>query len=103
MMLLPPKEGVCPVCAASHQPHEAHNAQSLYYRYRFFRLHDRWPTWADAIAHCSPAVIMVWRCQLEEMGKWSEPLDGKPIAEPPAESIRQTVGDPNSRTFGGAP
>lgn len=100
MMLLPPAEGRCPICATQHEPTEPHNGQSLYYQYRFFQAHGRWPTWADAIAHCTGQIQAAWRHQLELRGKWSQPHDDEPIADPPAESLRQPVGDPGSRTFG---
>lgn len=31
MMLLPPAEGTCPICATKHESRLPHNAQSLYY------------------------------------------------------------------------
>ena len=99
-MLLPPKDGTCPVCATGHTPDLPHNAQSLYYQYRFYGLRNRWPTWADAAAHCTEAVRGQWRETLEGMGhEWTEP-DGDPIADPPAESFRQAIGSPTSTSFG---
>lgn len=26
------------------------------WQHKFMQQHDRWPTWADAMAHCSPEV-----------------------------------------------
>lgn len=83
MMLLPPKEGVCPICASDHSPNEPHNAQSLYYQYRFHAVRCRWPTWADAIAHCDTETQSLWRAALIDRGAWSEPEDADPIADPP--------------------
>lgn len=100
MMLLPPRPGVCPICAHDHAPDQPHNAQSLYYQYRFFGVRGRWPTWADAIAHCAPVLQEQWRTILEEKGYWTEPEDGEPIADPPAESICQPIGEITSRGFG---
>lgn len=91
MQLLPPKEGVCPICAVDHKPEAPHNQQSLYYQYRFYGSHGRWPTWADAIAHCSDDMREAWKQQLQDLGAWNEPEDGEPIADPPAESFRQIV------------
>jgi len=91
MELLPPKPGTCPICATDHLPSEPHNAQSLYYQYRFLASHGRWPTWADAVAHCAPEVQAQWRAELEKLDAWTEPADGEPIADPPGESIRQVV------------
>jgi hypothetical protein len=100
MMLLPPTAGTCPACAVKHPPEMPHNAQSMYYQYRFYGLRGRWPTWADALAHCSDAMREQWEAGLREKGAWSEPADGEPIADPPAETINQTVGDPSSMGFG---
>lgn len=85
MMLLPPKEGSCPICATEHKPEMPHNQQSLYYQYRFYGIRGRWPTWADALAHCRDDV------KLRLLDEWSEPEDGNPIADPPAESVHQVV------------
>lgn len=100
MMLLPPVEGVCPICAVDHPPEHPHNAQSVYYQYRFFGVRGRWPTWADAAAHCPPEIRLHWETELRLMGEWTEPKEGEPIADPPAESINQTVGDIGSMVFG---
>lgn len=80
MYLLPPKPGVCPVCAVGHGGARPHNGQSLYYQYWFYFKHGRWPTWADAIAHCEPELQRLWRQALEQEGVWTEPEDGVPIA-----------------------
>jgi hypothetical protein len=102
MMLLPPKPGTCPICARAHGPEEPHDGASLYYQYRFKGSHGRWPTWADALAHCAPALREAWEAELRRRDAWTAPEDDEPIADPPAESIRQPVGDPNSRDFGPA-
>ena len=101
MMLLPPPKDTCPICATKHDPGLPHNQQSLYYQYRFYGNRGRWPTWADAIAHCSEGMKEHWRTELQQMGAWSEPPAGvDPIADPPEESIRQPIGDINSPGFG---
>lgn len=87
MQLLRPKEGVCPICAADHEPKMPHNQQSLYYQYRFYGIRGRWPTWADAAAHCDEQTRELWECELRAHGAWSEPDDGKPVADPPLESM----------------
>jgi len=101
MQLLAPAPNVCPICATRHADTDPHNAQSLYYQYRFYSVRGRWPTWADAIAHCSLPMRRQWEVALQQGGHWTEPTPGiEPIADPPAESIRQAVGDANSRGFG---
>lgn len=69
MMLLPPKAGLCQVCATTHGEPEPHNAQSLYYQMAWAMEHDgEAPTWHDAMAHCADAVKRVWRNGLASMG-----------------------------------
>ena len=100
-MLMPPKSGTCPVCAMVHEPELPHNAESMYYLYRFYGLRGRWPTWADAAAHCTADVREQWKeAMLLQGADWTEPEDGEPIADPPAESFRQAIGDLHSRSFG---
>lgn len=100
MLLLPPKPGTCVICAVNHPPEMAHDATSLYYQYRFLGVRGRWPTWADAVAHCDPDVQAAWKKLLQEQAAWTEPAEGEPIADPPAESIHQAIGDINSHSFG---
>lgn len=102
MYLLPPGADVCPVCAVAHDPRMPHDATSMYYQMRFFGLRGRWPTWADAAAHCDEQTTAQWRSVAEGMGiEWTAPHAGEaPIADPPAESLRQGVGDVRSPTYG---
>jgi hypothetical protein len=97
MLLMKPPKSTCPICATKHEAQMPHNQQSIYYQYRFYGVRGRWPTWADAVAHCSDEMQAYWKEQLGE--HWTEP-DGEPIADPPHDSLRQTIGDINSRTFG---
>lgn len=66
--ILPPRKGVCQVCAAEHDPAMPHNRDSLYYQMRFQQVHGRFPTWGDAMAHCSEHVRAVWIGLLAEHG-----------------------------------
>lgn len=100
MMLLPPAPNTCPICAVEHPDEQPHNAQSLYYQYRFYGIRGRWPTWADAMAHCADDVKAHWREHLDNAGVWSEPKAGEPIADPPGESFNQPIGDVNAGGFG---
>jgi hypothetical protein len=72
----------------------------MYYQYRFYGIRGRWPTWADAIAHCTAEMQANWKKLLTEAGRWTEPDDGQPIADPPGESVHQPIGDINSPNFG---
>lgn len=70
--LLPPPAGVCQKCAHDHSPEQPHNFQTLYYKYAFYADHDRWPTWADALAHCSPEMKAAWEKELRARGAWND-------------------------------
>lgn len=60
--------GTCPECAVKHDPSQPHNPQSLTYQYKFYDEHGRWPTWSDAMAHCSDEIKEVWVKALREHG-----------------------------------
>ena len=55
--LLPPTNGRCPVCAATHAPEKPHMVNSLWYQMRFRQDHGRFATWADATRHCDDRVL----------------------------------------------
>lgn len=61
-------DGTCPECAVAHHPEQPHNRDSLTYQYKFYDKHGRWPTWADAMAHCPPEIQRFWKTALEERG-----------------------------------
>ncbi|WP_439627423.1 hypothetical protein [Gemmata sp.] len=63
----PGPPGTCEWCCVAHQPDQPHNQQSLPYQMRFHAINKRWPTWTDAMAHCSAEVKAVWRAHLVEM------------------------------------
>lgn len=68
MMLGRTPEGTCPECAVKHDPSMPHNQQSLAYQYHFYDVHGRWPTWEDAMAHCTEEVQEEWKKALRERG-----------------------------------
>ena len=76
MQLMPPRPGLCAVCAGNHQPEEPHNAQSLYWGVAFKADTGRAPTWADAIAHCSEPVQAAWKAELKKRKAWTQPPKG---------------------------
>jgi hypothetical protein len=83
MRLLPPRAGLCAVCAVDHPPEMPHNPQSLYWQMAFNTDHGRAATWADAVAHCTGQMRAKWELELKRMGAWSVPPDGAaPIATP---------------------
>ncbi len=67
MTMLPPAPDVCQECATAHNHDEPHNQQSLYYQMHFQARHGRWPTWTDALAHCSDDVKQHWRQELVKL------------------------------------
>lgn len=58
--ILPPPPNVCQECAVDHRPELPHNQQSLFYQYKFYHTHGRWPTWKDAMEHCSEEMKQAW-------------------------------------------
>lgn len=68
MMMMPAKEGTCEWCAVEHLPEMPHNAQSMFYQYRFYNEHGRWPNWKDAMSHCDDKMRSTWTEHLEAMG-----------------------------------
>jgi len=62
--MLPPRPDVCQVCAVKHDHDQPHNQQSIYYRIAFHAKHGRFPTWTDAMQHCTPEVQKEWRVKL---------------------------------------
>lgn len=76
-MLLPPPEDTCQECAWKHTPEQPHNQQTMFWQYKFRQKRGRWPTWKDAVAHCTPAVQAHWEAALRKIGEWSEPITSK--------------------------
>jgi len=62
------KPGQCAECATVHTPEMPHNQQSLFWQYHFRELNGRWPTWNDALAHCSPEMKAQWIAALAKHG-----------------------------------
>jgi len=58
--MLPAAPDTCQECAVKHEPHMPHNKQSLFYQMKFNAEHGRWPTWKDAMAHCTPELQAQW-------------------------------------------
>lgn len=68
-LLRPPvAPGQCADCAVFHAPNLPHNRDSLFYQYSFYEQNGRWPTWADAMAHCSDEMKAAWVAALAEKG-----------------------------------
>lgn len=63
------RPGCCEACGIKHAPDEPHNAKSMMYQYTFYAEHGRWPTWHDALAHCSGAIRQFWITELTARGE----------------------------------
>lgn len=68
MMIDSVPDGVCKVCATKHEKDFPHNQQSIHYQYRFYDENGRWPTWEDAMAHCSEEMKAYWAEALKSKG-----------------------------------
>lgn len=66
--LLPPRPEACQACACTHDQQLPHNQQSLHYQYWFRLRFDRWPTWMDAMRHCTPEMRYSWSAELMKRG-----------------------------------
>lgn len=82
ILILPPKPGVCQICAVAHDPKMPHNRDSLYYQVRFHHQHRRFPTWWDAMSHCDDHVKKIWMDTLAEYGVIVIPPDEKADGQP---------------------
>ena len=51
-----------------HLPEHPHNQESLHWQYHFYQKNGRWPTWLDAMAHCSPEMQDHWIIELRKHG-----------------------------------
>lgn len=63
-----PRPGACRICATVHDPGRPHDRDSLYYQNWFRKRHKRFPTWTDAMAHCTEAVKAEYTAVLAKRG-----------------------------------
>jgi hypothetical protein len=61
--VIPPRPGCCRLCAVRHRPEEPHDRDSLYYQNGFYKKYRRFPTWDDAMAHCTEEIKTAFRRQ----------------------------------------
>lgn len=66
--VLPPRPRACKVCAARHAEDQPHECDSLYYKVMFYRRFRRFPTWEDAMSHCSEETKSAFREELSKRG-----------------------------------
>lgn len=67
IVIVPPRQGACPICAVKHDKGSPHEPRSAYYRSRFRAKHHRYPDWEDAMAHCSEETKATLRKNLSEV------------------------------------
>lgn len=63
-----PGPGNCPLCATDHAPGLPHDRDSLYYQNWFYKRNKRFPTWDDAMAHCTAKVKDEYKAILSGRG-----------------------------------
>lgn len=68
VMMHPVELGACEECGRKHEPSLPHDPMALRYQYRFYSEHARWPTWADAMAHCPANIREAWTKELVARG-----------------------------------
>lgn len=68
LMPVSQQNGECSQCGVLHDPEEPHDRETLYYQMAFHAEHGRWPTWRDAMAHCSAEIRAAWTAALLERG-----------------------------------
>ena len=61
-------EGSCEECATEHKAEMPHNQTSLFYQYKFHAENGHWPTWTDAMEHCTDEAKEMWRAELKNHG-----------------------------------
>jgi hypothetical protein len=68
MTLLPPAPHLCQKCAVDHKPEQPHNQQSMFWHVWFKKEFGRYPTWRDAMEHCTDEMKGFWIIELSKRG-----------------------------------
>lgn len=68
MMLMPARAGTCEHCAVIHPKEAPHDATSMFFKYKFYNENGQWPTWSDAMSHCTEEVKQLWTQVLKSKG-----------------------------------
>lgn len=68
MMIGQVPKGTCEMCAVKHDADQPHNKDSMTYQYKFYDQNGRWPTWKDAMSHCTDEVQKLWTDSLRKKG-----------------------------------
>lgn len=62
--MLPGPPGSCEWCYTHHDLEDPHNQESLSYQIKFYAINKRYPTWTDAMAHCTPKLREIWKSEI---------------------------------------
>lgn len=92
LSILPPKIGSCALCGELHDKREPHNNSSILYQHKFRMKYGRYPTWEDAMGHCS---LYVKKRFAEELAKAGIEVNTERLmkeAEKTAKGTQKTVG-----------
>lgn len=54
--IIPITRGACKICGVCHAPELPHELTSIYYLNWFYQKNKRFPTWEDAMSHCSEKI-----------------------------------------------
>lgn len=60
LLSCPPGVDECQECGVTHSPTKPHFRTSIYYQVAFYLQHGRWPTWRDAMHHCTAELQALW-------------------------------------------
>lgn len=63
-----PTPRTCPICAAKHDERDPHDRDSLFYQNQFYKAHRRFPSWWDAMGHCTETTKAAWVEKLKRRG-----------------------------------
>lgn len=66
-MLFLSSPGRCEACGREHEPAHPHDMDSQSYARWFYAQHCRFPTWADAMAHCPDHEKEAWTWALKAL------------------------------------
>lgn len=81
--IIPPTPEACPYCGDRHDPRDPHNRDSLTYQHKFRKAYGRYPTWEDAMRHCSLMTQIRFAAELKERGITVEVMNGQQRMDQP--------------------
>jgi len=64
----------CKECGDNHPKELPHNVTTSQYQVNFFNKHGKFPTWDDALAHCTEEMKISWKASMERVRKCTEEM-----------------------------